>query len=325
MKGAAILAVLLLASVLAALMIGDVAIGPGDLWRGVWLGEGPGVLTLRVIRGPRVMTAVGVGALLGISGALLQALMRNPLAAPDMLGFNSGAGLAVVAAIAFGVAAPAPLLAAAGGITAALLMALISYRPGHATSTLTLILVGLGVGFSTGAIGSFLLLTLPPTEASEAQRWLSGSLAARQWGHVAQVWLIGAVLVAVLIVQIPALKLLELGSDLAAGLGLRVERARWSLVATAVLLAATAVAVAGPVPFVALMAAPLGIVLTGARGPGERLVAAAGAGAVICVLADLVARAAIPGLQLPIGVMTGLLGAPYLLWRLSREMEKGEL
>ena len=325
MKGAAILAVLLLASVLAALMIGDVAIGPGDLWRGVWLGEGPGVLTLRVIRGPRVMTAVGVGALLGISGALLQALMRNPLAAPDMLGFNSGAGLAVVAAIAFGVAAPAPLLAAAGGIAAALLMALISYRPGHATSTLTLILVGLGVGFSTGAIGSFLLLTLPPTEASEAQRWLSGSLAARQWGHVAQVWLIGAVLVAVLIVQIPALKLLELGSDLAAGLGLRVERARWSLVATAVLLAATAVAVAGPVPFVALMAAPLGIVLTGARAPAARLAAAAGAGAAICVLADLVARAAIPGLQLPIGVMTGLLGAPYLLWRLSREMEKGEL
>ena len=129
----------------------------------------------------------------------------------------------------------------------------------------------------------------------------------------------------VLASQIPALKLLELGGDLASGLGLRVERARWGLVATAVLLAATAVAVAGPVPFVALMAAPLGIVLTGARNPAGRLAAAAGAGAAICVLADLVARAAIPGLQLPIGVMTGLLGAPYLLWRLSREMEKGEL
>jgi iron complex transport system permease protein len=140
-----------------------------------------------------------------------------------------------------------------------------------------------------------------------------------------QVWLIGAVLVIATAAQIPALKLLELGHDLSAGLGLHVERARWSLVATAVLLAAAAVAVAGPIPFVALMAPPLGAVLTAARYPAARLLAAAGAGALICVASDLVARAAIPGLQLPIGVMTGLLGAPYLLWRLSREMEKGEL
>ena len=325
MKGGIILLVVLVLAVLAALSIGDVAIGPADLWRGLWSGDGPGGLTLRVIRGPRVATAVGVGALLGLSGAVLQALFRNPLAAPDMLGFNSGAGLAVVAAIAAGVAVPTPLLAAAGGIAAAVLMAALAYRPGHVTPVLTLILVGLGVGFSTSAIGSFLLLTLPTTDAAEAQRWLTGSLAARDWMHVAQVWGIGALLVLVLASQIPSLKLLELGGDLAAGLGLRTERARWSLVAIAVLLAATAVAVAGPVPFVALMAAPLGIVLTGARAPAARLAAAAGAGAAICVLADLVARAAIPGLQLPIGVMTGLLGAPYLLWRLSREMEKGEL
>jgi iron complex transport system permease protein len=170
-----------------------------------------------------------------------------------------------------------------------------------------------------------LLLTLPTSEAGEAQRWLTGSLAARDWGHAAQVWIIGAVLVVATAAQIPALKLLELGPDLSAGLGLHVERARWSLVATAVLLAAAAVAVAGPVPFVALMAAPLGAALTGARYPAGRLLAAAGVGALICVASDLVARAAIPGLQLPIGVMTGLLGAPYLLWRLSREMEKGEL
>lgn len=325
MRRAALLAVLLLAAVLAALMIGDVAIGPADLWRGAIDAEGPGALTLRVIRGPRVACAAGVGALLGLSGAVLQSLLRNPLAAPDILGFNAGAGLAVVAAIAFGIVAPAPLLAAAGGIAAALLMAGLAYRPGHATSTLTLILVGLGVGFSAGAVGSFLLLTLPTTQAAEAQRWLTGSLSARNWSHAGQVWIVGAGLSLVLALQVPALKLLELGSELAASLGLRVERARWCLVATAVLLAAAAVAVAGPVPFVALMAAPLGVALTGARDPGRRLLAAAGAGALICILSDLAARAAIPGLQLPIGVMTGLLGAPYLLWRLSREMDRGEL
>ncbi len=325
MRGAGILGALLAAGILASLAIGDVTIGPADLWAGLWTSEGPGALTLRVIRGPRVATALGAGALLGLSGALLQALLRNPLAAPDLLGFNSGAGLAIVCGVAFGIAVPAPVLAAAGGIAAAVLMALLAWRPGHPTSTLTLILVGLGVGFSTGAVGSFLLLTLPVTQAAEAQRWLTGSLAARNWGHAGQVFGLGAVLCLAAALQVRSLKLLELGPDLAAGLGLRAERARLGVSATAVLLAAAAVAVAGPVPFVALMAAPLGAVLTGARRPEARLAAAAGAGAVICVFADLVARAAIPGLQLPVGVMTGALGAPYLLWRLSREMERGEL
>lgn len=325
MRGGVIMAGLLLAGILASLAIGDVMVGPADLWAGLWTGEGPGALTLRIIRGPRVATAMGAGALLGLSGALLQALFRNPLAAPDLLGFNSGAGLAIVCGITFGIAVPAPLLAAGGGVAAALLMVLLAWRPGHPTSTLTLILVGLGIGFSTSAVGSFLLLTLPVTEAAEAQRWLTGSLAARNWGHVGQVGALGFVLCVATALQIRSLKLLELGHDLATGLGLRAERARLGLMATAVLLAAAAVAVAGPVPFVALMAAPLGAVLTGARRPEARLAAAAGAGAIICVSADLAARAALPGIQLPIGVMTGVLGAPYLLWRLSREMERGEL
>ncbi|KQT53149.1 hypothetical protein ASG43_19425 [Aureimonas sp. Leaf454] len=316
---------LLLAAALAGLAIGDVPTSLPDLWRGAISGEGPGALTLRVIRGPRVASAAGVGALLGLSGAVLQSLLRNPLAAPDLLGFNAGAGLAVVAGIAFGLALPAPLLASAGGLAAALLMAALAHRPGHAISTPTLILVGLGTGFFAGAIGAFLLLTLPNAEAAEAQRWLTGSLAARNWAHVGQVWLTGGALALLLALQVPALKLLDLGDDLASGLGLRVQRARWGLVGTAVLLSAAAVAVAGPVPFVALMAAPLGIAMTGARAPGSRLFAAAGAGALILVLSDLAARAAIPGLQLPVGVTTGLLGAPYLLWRLSREMEKGKL
>ncbi|GHD05506.1 FecCD family ABC transporter permease [Tianweitania populi] len=325
MKSGLLLVILLLAAILLSLMIGEVAIGPAALWHGLVSGEGPGALTIRVLRGPRIATALGAGTLLGLSGALLQTLLRNPLAAPDVLGFNSGAGLAVIFAVSVGLTLPMPLLAAGGGLIAALVMAALAYRPGHPTSTLTLILVGLGVGFTAAAIGSFLLLTLPNSEATEAQRWLSGSLAARDWGHAAQVWIIGAVLAVAVAAQIPALKLLELGHDLSAGLGLHVERARWSLVGTAVLLAAAAVAVAGPIPFVALMAPPLGAALTGARLPAARLFAAAGAGALICVASDLVARAAIPGLQLPIAVMTGLLGAPYLLWRLSREMEKGEL
>jgi iron complex transport system permease protein len=324
MRGAILLAVIVILSTALALTLGEVHLGFDALLQGLW-GDGPGALTIRIIRGPRIATALGAGAVLGLSGAIFQTLLRNPLAAPDVMGFTAGAGLAVVASIAAGLTLPMPLTAAAGGLAAALAVAMLTYRPGRSVAPLTLILVGLGVGFTITALGNFMVTRLPGPEAAEAQRWFAGSLAARDWSHALQVWGIGAVLALVLAPQIRALNLLELGDDLAAGLGLRVDLARWGLAATGVLLAAAGVAVAGPIPFAALMAAPLGTRLTGAQGIAGRLAAAAGSGAAITVLADLVARAAIPGLQLPVGIMTGILGAPYLLWRLSREMEKGEL
>ena len=325
MKGALTLCLLLLCATLAALMLGPVQLSPALLWQGLSTGEGPGALVLGTIRGPRVVTALGAGAVLGLSGALFQALFRNPLAAPDIMGFTAGAGLTIIAAIALGLTLPPPLLAAGGGLAAALLVALLSQRRGHATPPLTMILVGLGIGFIASALSSFLLTLLPHPQAAEAQRWLTGSLAARDWTHVAQVWLVGALLAALALAQLRRLAALELGEDLAAGLGLRVGRARIALAGTAVLLAAAGVAVVGPVPFIALMSGPLGARITGARRLRGLMLSAAGTGALVLVVADLAARAALPGIQLPAGVMTGLLGAPYLLWRLSREMEKGEL
>lgn len=325
MRGAIFLGVVIALSAALSLMVGEVHLGLDALWEGLWGGDGPGALTIRIIRAPRVVTALGAGAALGLSGAIFQMLLRNPLAAPDVMGFTSGAALAVVGSISLGLTLPMPLVAAAGGLAAALAVALLTYRPGQGVAPLTLVLVGLGVAFTISALGAFMLTRLPGPEAAEAQRWFAGSLAARDWGHALQVWGIGAVLALAVLPQIRALELLDLGDDLAAGLGLKVNHARWSLAGTAVLLAAAGVAVAGPIPFVALMAAPLGARLAGPQGAAGRLTAAAGTGALITVLADLIARAAIPGLQLPIGIMTGILGAPYLLWRLSREMEKGEL
>jgi iron complex transport system permease protein len=324
-RGFIILGLGLVLAVVFSLMIGDVWITPAKLWQGLLTGQGPGSLTLRVIRGPRVATALGAGAALGLAGAIFQTLFRNPLAAPDVMGFNAGAGLAVLLAISFGWALPMPVVAALGGLLAAVLVAALAHKPGHSASGMVLILVGLGFGFTASAIASFISVSLPVSEASEAQRWLTGSLAARNWGHAAEVWILATVLSIALAALLPAFKLIELGNDLATGLGLRVDAARWSIIAVGVLLATAAVAVSGPVPFVALMAAPLGIGLTRAREPGARFAAAALSGALVMVLADLAARAAIPGVQLPIGVMTGILGAPYLLWRLSREMERGEL
>ncbi|MBB3952412.1 iron chelate uptake ABC transporter family permease subunit [Aureimonas jatrophae] len=325
MSGSIRLLALLLVAVLVSLAMGETLIGLGALGRGLLFGEGPGALAIRVIRGPRLATALGAGAALGLSGAVLQTLLRNPLASPDILGFNAGAGLAVVAAITLGWTLPPPLVAALGGIASALLVAALAHRPGRSDATLVLVLVGLGVGFTLAALTNLLSLRLPSTEAAEAQRWVTGSLAARNWGHALQVWLPGLALALLLALQVGSLQLLELGPELARGLGLRVEAARLALVGTAVLLAAAGVAVAGPVAFVALMAMPLGRRITGARGTSGRLLSAAGGGALVMVLADLAGRVALPGVQLPVGVTTGALGAPYLLWRLAREMDRGEL
>ncbi|QHQ35139.1 FecCD family ABC transporter permease [Algicella marina] len=325
MRAALLLPLLLLVATVTALMSGQASIGLPLLWEGLVTGEGPGALMLDTIRGPRVATAIGAGGVLGLSGFIFQTLFRNPLASPDILGFTPGAGLAIVAAITFHLNVPMPLVSAAGGIAAALLVALLAIRRGHETPPLTLILVGLGVGFFSSAFSTFVMTVLPHSEAAEAQRWLTGSLAARDWGHVAQVWWPGLLLVLLAIAQARNLAGLELGNDLASGLGLRTETVLWLLAVTGVLLAATGVAVAGPVPFVALMAGPLGIRITGARTHTSRMLAAAGTGALVLTLADLAARTALPGIVLPAGVMTGILGAPYLLWRLSREMEKGTL
>ncbi|MGE7370686.1 FecCD family ABC transporter permease [Neorhizobium sp. NPDC001467] len=324
-KGGLLLALGLLVAIVLSLMIGQIRLSAADLWTGLVTGKGPGALTLRVLRGPGVVTAIGAGAAFGASGAIFQILLRNPLAAPDVMGVTSGAGVAVVAAVLLGTTLPMPLIAAAGGLAAACAVALLATRRDGTQVPITLMLVGLGIGFLATAFNGFILTRLPPEQAAEAQRWLAGSLAARDWGHAVQVLGCGGVLAILLALQVRALGLLELGDDLATGLGLKSNRARLLLAGTGVLLASTGVAVAGPIPFVALMAGPLGMRITGATQPAGRIVSAAATGAIVTVLADLAARSVIPGLQLPAGVMTGIFGAPYLLWLLSREMDAGDI
>ena len=325
MKGPVILLVMLLLAALLSLMVGQVMLTPAQLWAGLVTGEGPASFTLRILRGPNLATAIGAGAALGMAGAIFQLLLRNPLAAPDVMGFTSGAGLAIIVASSMGLSLPMPVLAAGGGLIAALLVAVLSRRRDVPDGTLTLVLVGIGFAFFTSAMSGFLMTRMPTEQAMEAQRWLAGSLAARNWGHVLQISVLVVILGLLIALQARGLALLQLGDDLASGLGLRIRRTRRLLLLTGVLFAAAGVAVAGPVPFVALMAGPIGARLTGAREVGGRLAAAAATGALIMVLADLAGRALVPGLQLPVGVMTGIFGAPYLLWLLVREMEAGDL
>lgn len=325
------LAILLLLAAGLSLSIGQVNLGVSALWSGLTGADDIAGLTVRFLRAPRVLVGILAGAAFGLSGGILQSLFRNPLASPDLMGFSSGSGLAILLVIAWGIAMPIPLAAALGGLLTSLLVFLLA-RPkgshrlgGQDISTVMLVLVGIGVGFTAASLGSFLMTRLSGPEAAEAQRWLAGSLSARDWAEVIQLSVLLSGLVLLLALQIRRLRALELGVDLAAGLGIPVERARLLLSMTAVGLAASAVAVVGPIAFVALMAPPIGARLTKVNDPAARLVAAALVGAIIVVLADLVARAAMNGVQLPIGVMTGVLGAPYLLWLLSREMKRGEL
>ncbi|WPZ32716.1 iron ABC transporter permease [Thalassobaculum sp. OXR-137] len=326
----AALALLLAAAAALALLVGQIHLSPAVLWDGLTGGDGPGALTISILRGPRVAVALLSGAAFGLAGAVFQILLRNPLASPDVMGFTGGSGLAILTAVAFGLTLPLPVVAAVGGLIAGAAVLILS-RPagGHGgvdgASPVTLVLVGIGIGFAATAFGSFLMTRLSGPQAAEAQRWLVGSLSARDWGDAGLLAAGGGALALCLAVQARSLRSLELGAELATGLGLNVGRARLLLATTAIGLCALTVAVVGPVAFVALMAPPVGARLAGATDAGARLAAAALAGAVIMVLADLVARASLPGLQLPIGVTTGILGAPYLLWRLSREMERGEL
>ncbi len=312
--------------ILGGLMVGEIALPARSYWQAL-TGDSPSArMVLWELRLPRILTAAGAGAALGLSGAIFQMLLRNPLASPDVMGFTSGAAFGTVLALRSGGAAGigTSFGAAGGGIVAAALVFGLSRKDGQ-TSPLRLVLVGIGIAAIFGAGATLLLSRLPLTEAADAQRWLAGSLVARDWHHVGQI-AASLVLVGTAAATLArALALLELGDDLAATLGLAVEPARLGLALVAILSATAAVAVAGPLPFIALMAPPLSRRLGDWGSPGLRMAGAAITGALIATIADIIARLGLGGIQLPVGALTGLLGGPYLLWLLAREMREGQL
>ena len=320
---------LVLASAIIALGLWSLAAGdfPLALERvlATLAGQGEGgenfvVLSLRL---PRVLTAILAGAAFGVSGALLQSLARNPLASPDIIGFDAGAALGAVASVVVFGASGAMIAAGAigGGLAAAAMVLAASWRNGVAPMRLVLVGIGAGAFFYAGM--QFLLTRSDIFEASAAQAWLTGSLNARVWLHVGVAALGALTLIPAALALHAALERLELGDDLAAALGIRVELARIAAGGVAVLLAAVAVASAGPLPFVALAAAPLARRMSGASGP--TLMGAGLVGAVIVLGADLAGRLVFAPVQLPAGIFTAVLGVPYLLWLLATQIRKGAM
>ncbi len=281
---------------------------------------------------PRAVLGILIGAAFGLSGGLFQTMLRNPLASPDVIGISYGASAAAVLAIvvfgASGAAVSGAALAGATGV--ALAIYAISRgtsggssgsRRGNAAGN-RLILAGVGIAAALGAVVDFLMTRADIRTASEALIWLNGSLNSANWERVGVLLASLAVLVPALAFLAGPLRMLELGDDAAAGLGIRVNAVRFGLVVTAVALAAVATAAAGPVAFVAFLAGPIARRMVGRPS----LPASAFTGALIVLAADYFAYNVAPlilgGTVLPVGVITGALGAPFLLWLLVTSNRK---
>ncbi|OQO92669.1 hypothetical protein B1813_10925 [Saccharomonospora piscinae] len=300
-----------------SLTLGQFELGTAEVLR--VLGGGGSLIEYDIVvrnRLPRALTGLGVGAAFALSGAILQRIATNPLVSPDVIGVNAGAAFGALAVVtllgATGVTTVAGALAGAL-LTAAAIVALSANRGLHGYR---LVLVGIGIAAMLTSAISFLLTRADYHRVLSASAWLTGSLANRGALHVAVIATALALAVPALLVLARHLRLLELGDDLATVLSGHARRSRLALVLLAVTLAATATAAAGPVGFVALVAPQ--IVRRLLPGRQAALGPAAATGALLVVCSDLAARLLFAPAELPVGVVTGVLGAPVLLYLLAR-------
>lgn len=287
----------------------------------VGLGDDATTFIVRDLRLPRAICAVLVGAALGISGAVFQALTNNPLGSPDIIGFNQGAsvGALIVITIIGGSAVATSAGALFGGLFAAALVYGLSYRRGG-TSGYRLILVGIAISFLMLSITEFLLARARIVEAQEATRWLLGSLNGRTWDDVWPLAIGLALTLPFVVAASRALRTLELGDDAAHGLGVHVERSRIFLIALGVVLVSLTVVAVGPVGFVALTAPQIARRLERAASPP--LVGSAVVGALVVLASDVAAQRLLER-ALPVGVMTAAVGGGYLAWLLTMQWKHG--
>lgn len=282
------------------------------------------------IRLPRLAMALLVGSALAVSGALMQGLFRNPLADPGLVGVGAGAGLGAVTAIVLGGslgawAGPAlvPIAAFAGGWAVTLLLARIATRAGR-TSVATLLLAGIALGALAGAATGVLVFLADDTQLRDLTFWSMGSLAGASWVKVAS----AAPLILTVLLLAPGLgrglDALALGEAAAQHMGIPVERTKRLAVLACAAAAGAAVAVSGGIAFVGIVVPHL---LRLAGGPGHRLLLprAALSGGALLAAADMVARGIVAPAELPIGIVTAVLGAPVFLWILLKRSGMGAI
>ena len=276
----------------------------------------PGLADLILIelRLPRTLLVLGYGAVLGVSGAALQAIFANPLASPDISGASSGAALgAVVGGYWLGFTQPL-LLAACGAAGALGTLALLVTLAGRKADTATLLLAGLAIALAAGAATSLALALAPsPFAFYDAFDWLMGSFTDRSMAQAVAALVPAGIVTLLLLRRSRALDLIALGDDVAASLGLRPKRLAMEVIALSAIAVGACVAVAGAIGFVGLVAPVFGRQLS--RGhPGKALVPSGLIGALLLTIADLAVRAVPLDRPIPVGVITALFGTPLFLW-----------
>jgi iron complex transport system permease protein len=262
-----------------------------------------------------------VGAAFGVAGALIQTVARNPLASPDIIGISQGASALTVGAMTFGVTSYAvlPYLSVLGGLLAALLVYAFAWRGGlHATR---FVLIGIGFAIALRSVTTLFMTKGDYLVAQQAQIWMTGSLNGRGWAEAAPLGWTLLVLVPFVAWAARAQRSVSMDDDTATALGVRLGRVRLGLVLLGVVLASVATGAAGPVDFVALLAPQIARRVT--RTAQIPLLCSALLGAFIVVVADLLARRLFSPTELPVGVLTAAVGAPYLIWLIVRSRTGG--
>ncbi|WP_214106623.1 FecCD family ABC transporter permease [Acrocarpospora catenulata] len=285
------------------------------------VGDPGTLLIVRELRLPRALAGLLVGLAFGVSGALFQTMARNPMASPDVIGLTQGSGTAVVAAITLGWTGGLSVQAIGllGGLATALLVYALAWKRG--TTGYRIILVGIGVSWICTSATDWLIARGGLFQAQAAVGWLVGSLNGRDWNAVLPLALACAVLLPCALLLGRQLRTLQLGDDVAAGLGTRVQLVRFGVLLAGVGLIAFGTAAGGPIAFVALAAPQIAQRLAGAAWPPA--LASGLTGALVVLAADLTGARLIPNMELPVGIVTGVLGAPVLLWLLIRANRAG--
>ncbi len=319
---------LLLVLIVAGVAQGSTTLAPGDVIRTL-LGGGtyPQHLIVFDLRLPRVLTGVLVGICLGVAGALTQTFTNNPLATPDVIGVTAGASSGAVAAILIGggsftvtntlLSSGIPVAATAGALLASALVYGLGWRNG--VDSYRLILVGIGVQSVLTALTSYLLVRAQIQDATRAAAWLVGSLTGASWTSFWPLLIVTAVFTPIAIACSAPLAVAQLGDETATSVGLGVQRHRLLIIALAVILTGAAVAAAGPIGFVAFVVPQIALRTTGASRPP--IIASGLLGAALVIGADLASRTLFP-YQIPVGLLTTVVGAPYLIWLLIRHRKE---
>ncbi|HCA6965498.1 TPA: iron chelate uptake ABC transporter family permease subunit [Staphylococcus pseudintermedius] len=305
---------LLIVGAILSLSAGAVWISPIAVIKEVWSGDN---FILSEFRVPRMLLGILVGAALAISGAVIQGVIRNPLASPDVIGITKGASLAAVIVIIVFPTAPLfvlPVASFIGALVISLILSLlISWQEIKGSQ---LALIGMAIGAVAMALVQYLLIR-NPMEANIALVWLTGSLFGRSMDHVLTIlpWLIVAIPVIFLYAR--KLDILHLGEEVATALGTHVQRTKMILLFTSVMLAGAAISVVGGLSFLGLIAPHIARSLVGHQH--RHIVAMSGlVGALLMVIADGLARIIAPPIDIPVGVLIAIIGAPYFLYVLRK-------